>query len=206
MKKCRQCGMLSADTAVVCRHCNVKFTEDDKPIVAKQAKKNKGILTVLTVVVAVFAIATFVLHQTGMLKTWSQSAEKSEIKIIAEEFVKADFAKDTQKIKSYMFDQYISLHESQGTFSLENNRYISFYFSLYNPNSSIEILSVTSEFLEDDFELYSREIVNKYSVTPSKIVSVKVEVQITDEEFARTVIAPMTFIEFDKNWFILPVL
>lgn len=198
--------MLSADTATVCRHCNVKFTEEDKPIVVKKAKNNKSIFTALTVIVAVFAIAGFILYQTGMFKTWSQSSEKAEIKSIATEFINADFEKDAKKVGSYMFDKYISYHKQQGTFVLDNSQYVSFYFSMYNPNVSIEVLSVNSEFLEDDFQLYLDEIIKKYSVTPKKIVSVTAEVKITDNEFANTMSAPMTFIELDGEWFILPVL
>ena len=206
MKKCRQCGMLSADTATVCRHCNVKFTEEDKPIVVQKSKKNKSILTALTVIVAVLGIAAFILHQTGMFKTWSQSSEKAIIKTMTEEFVKADFEKDTQKVGSYMFDKYISYHKKQGTFFLDNSQYISFYFSMYAPNSSIEVLSVNSEFLENDFQLYLSEITKKYSVTPTKIVSVTAEVKITDREFSSITTAPMTFIELNDKWFILPVI
>ena len=206
MKKCRQCGLLSADTATVCRHCNFRFTEEDKPIVAEKRKNNKNIFATLAVIVTVFAIAALVLHQTGMFKTWSQSSEKAEIKIIATEFVNADFEKDTNKVRSFMFDSYIDYHKQNGTFVLNDNQYVSFYFSIYNPDSTIEVLSVNADFLEDNFQLYSDEITKKYSVNAKKIVSVTAEVKITDNEFSSTVSTPMTFIELDDRWYVLPVL
>lgn len=206
MKKCRQCGLLSADTATVCRHCNFKFSEDDKPIIATPKKKKSIIFTIIFVVIAVAALTLFALYQTGMLKTWSQAAEKEKIISLAEEFVKADFERDEQKIRGYMFDSYIEYHEKLGTFSLQKDKYISFYFSLYSPDISINILSVNTDFLKDDFQLYSSEISRKYSVSPTEIVCAEVEVQITDSELNRSVIAPMTFVKVDKNWFIIPVI
>lgn len=209
MKKCKQCGILSADTASVCRNCNAKFTEDDKPIVASvPIKKKRTVLSIITVTVLVIAIALFALYQTGMLKTWLQTAEKNKISAIAEEFVKADFEKNTEKIKSYMFNQYITVNEKEGYFSLKNDEYVSFYFSLYNPNpnSSIKILSVNSELPPEDFEFYYNEITQKYSVEPSEIAYVTVEVQITHEEYTGSIIAPMTAVKLEKEWFILPIL
>lgn len=208
MKKCRQCGILSADTATVCRHCNAKFTEEDKPIVAETAKKNKSIFAVLTITVIILAIIVFILFRTGMFKTWSQASEKAEIKAIAEEFINADFEKDAQKVSGYMFDGYINYHEQEGTFLLDSNKYTSFYFSMYNPNSSIEVLGVNPKFLEgEEFQYFSDEITKKYSVTPQKIVYIEeTEVKITDNELSSTVSTPMTFIELDGKWFILPIL
>ena len=209
MKKCKQCGILSADTAIVCRNCNSKFTEDDKPIeVVAPVKKKRTVLSIITVIIAVVGIALFALYQTGMLKTWSQQADKNKINVMAEEFVKADFEKNPQKLKEYMLDQYITKNENEGIFSLESDKFTSFYFSMYNPspNSSIEVLTVTTDFLKDDFDLYYQEINHKYSVEPSQIASVVVEVQISDQQSTGTLIAPMTAIKLEKEWFILPVL
>ena len=205
MKKCRQCGMLSADTAVVCRHCNMKFSEDDKPIVVKAKKKKSIIFTIISVGIAIIALAVFVLYQTGVLDTWIQAKEKEEVSLIAEEFVKADYARDVQKIKSYMFDEYIAFHEENGTFSLKEGEYNSTLFLLapYSQSSSIKIVSVNAEFLRDEFEIYSEEMSRKYSVSPAKVVSVTVVTQITDGEFTQNVTAPLTLVKINREWFVM---
>lgn len=205
MKKCRQCGMLSADTAVVCRHCNMKFSEDDKPIVVKAKKKKSIIFTIISVGIAVIALAVFVLYQTGIVDTWVQAKDKEELTVIAEEFVKADYARDVEKIKSYMFDEYIAFHEGNQTFSLKEGEYTSTLFLLapYSQTSTIKIVSVNTEFLKDEFEIYSEEIKRKYSVTPTEIVSVTVVAQITDNEFTQNVTAPLTLVKVNREWFVM---
>lgn len=210
MKKCRQCGILSADTAVACRNCNAKFTEEDKPIVVvAPIKKKRTALSIITVAIVVIAIALFALYQTGMLRTWAQQADKNKINAIAEEFVKADFAKDTEKLKSYMFDQYIEVNEKQGAFSLEKDEYVSFKFFLYNPNpaSTIEIVNITTDiYSNDEFDIYYSEINRKYSVEPTEIASVTVEVRINHDGSTAAITAPMLAAKIDKEWYILPIL
>lgn len=208
MKKCRQCGILSADTAVVCRNCNAKFTEEDKPIVAvAKTKKKHTALSIISVTVAVIAIVLFALYQTGLLKEWSQQAEINKINPMAEDFIKADFAKDTEKIKSFMFDEYIKVNEKQGVFSLNKDKYISFKFFLYNPDpsSTIEIVNTTTDMYKgDEFDFYYNEINRKYSVEPTDIASIEVEVRINHDGSTGTVTAPMFAAKIDKEWYILP--
>ena len=206
MKKCRQCGILSADTAMVCRSCNAKFTEEDKPIEITPIKKKKRFLSVLTIAIIFIAIATFALYQSGMLKTWAEASKKEEIKIITEDFVKADFEKDIDTLKSYMFSQYVEYHKKHNTISFTQEEYTSPYFFLYSQNVSIQVLSVDTEFLTADFDIYYNEINHKYNVNPTEIARVDVYVQITDGEITSTTTAPMTIIRLDKQWYILPMI
>ncbi len=206
MKKCRQCGMLSADTATVCRSCNAKFTEEDKPIEIAPVKKKGHFLSVITIAVAFVVIAIFALYQSGMLKTWAEASKKEEIQVITEDFVNADFEKDIDTLKSYMFSQYIDHHQKHKTILFNKDEYTSFYFFLYNSHISIDVLSVNTEFLTTDFDFYYDEINHKYNVNPTEIASVTVEIQITEGEFTSVTTAPMTVIKLDKQWYILPVL
>lgn len=208
MKKCKQCGMLSADTANVCRHCNSKFTEDDKPIVITESNKKskKGTITAIIVIIAIIGIAVFSLYKSGMFETWFQSSVKSDLNVIATEFIEADFKEDAQAVKIYMFDEYISYHSHHGTFSLQQDQYKSIYFSSYDADCSIEVLSVTIELLDETFEIYYNDISGKYNVQPTEIASVLVEVKITDGELSLTTIAPLTTIKLNNEWFVLPIL
>ncbi|MBR5774436.1 MAG: hypothetical protein IKY44_06255 [Clostridia bacterium] len=204
MKKCRQCGLLSADSAVMCRHCKAKFTADDKPIVVKEKKKKSVIFTIIPVAIATIVIAVFALYQTGLIKTWTQSSEIKDLQTIAQEFVQADYEKDVETVGSYMFEEYIRYHARQGTFSLNEGEYTTFYFSAYNPEASMEILSVSSEILDENFDIYASEIAAKYAVIADEIASVYVEVQITDGDFVQSTVAPLTIIRLDNMWYVLP--
>ena len=140
------------------------------------------------------------------IRTWLQTADRNKITAITEEFVKADFEKNVEKVKSYMFDQYIEVQEQQGTFPLQNGEYVSRYFAAYSPNVSIKVSSVDIKFLEDEYQIYHSEISKKYSVDPSKIVSVEAHVQITDNEFVTGTLVPLTFVKLDKEWYIIPAI
>lgn len=207
MKKCKQCGMLSADTANACRHCHCKFTEDDKPIVVTENnKKKKSTLTVIIVIIAIISIAVLALYKSGMFETWFQSSAKSDLNLIATEFIEADLEKDVETVQGYMFDEYISYHTYNGTFSLQEDQYTSLCFKAYDPGCSIEILSTNIEILDETFEIYHNIIKSKYNVDPTEISRVEVMIKITNEELSLETTAPLTAIKLNNEWFILPII
>ena len=114
MKKCRQCGMLSADTAVVCRSCHAKFSEDDKPIVAPTSKKKKGVISTIIVAVLFLGILALVLQKSGIITNMIEKSKSEEIEAIATEFIYADFECDGQKASEHMHDSYIKYQKENG--------------------------------------------------------------------------------------------
>ncbi len=206
MKKCRQCGMLSADTATVCRSCRAKFTEEDTPIVVPTPKKKKNTLSIIVCVVLFILIAGVILLQSGILTTWIESSKKEEIKIISEEFINADFENDTQKVTKYMFESYITIQKKDGVLFLPDGKYNSVFFAQYSQDVSIKVINTNIEFMKEEFDFYNNEIQNKYNVAPDEIVSLTVEVQITDGDMVSVTTVPLTVISLDKNWFVMPVI
>ncbi|MBR5273413.1 MAG: hypothetical protein IKU25_08520 [Clostridia bacterium] len=207
MKKCRQCGMLSADTATVCRSCHAKFTEDDKSIVAPSKKNKKSVISIVMCAILFLLILGVILYQSGIVTSWMESSKKEEISIIAEEFVNADFEGNAQKASEYMFDSYIKYQKKEGVIFLPDGKYHSAFFSAYASDVSIEVSSINFDFIKDEFDYYNGEIQNKYGVSATEIVALTVEVQITDKDIVSMTTVPLTAIKLDGNesWFIMPL-
>ena len=203
MKKCRQCGMLSADTATVCRSCHAKFSAEDKPIDAPTNKKKKGIVSTIIVAVLFLGILALVIQKTGIITNMIEKSKKEEIEAIAAEFIYADFECDGQKASEHMFESYIKYQKENGTLNIDS--YSSIYFSAFSNEISIEISSIETSFIKDEFKYYQAEIKSKYGVEAKEIAILTINIQTTDGDITAQTTAIPTVIKIDKDWYIMPL-